>query len=293
VVLLVAALLVVTDTVRDARLDDAGSPGTAAKTTNPTAGPGASPAPSRPAASPSGAVAGVRGRTAALHGRVDLGSAEFVSWARLDRRTGQITGSTNLAAPSDTMSMIKAWLAADYLRMADERRETPSANRIGQLSIMIRDSDNGAAETTYRLLGGRPSIERLVAICGLSDSRPYHRPYWSNTVVSARDTARMGACLADGRAAGRRWTAWLLDEMRAVRGVGDFGVRAALPPEVAATVAIKNGWLLRDEDGLWHLSCLAIAPDWVIAVLARYPGRLGFRYGTRLCRQVGASLLPA
>jgi hypothetical protein len=167
-------------------------------------------------------------RTVALRsGAVYVDSAGFLSWALLDRRTGRISGSANLTAPSDTMSMVKSWIAADYLRLAAERGVTP----------------------------------------------------------------RLGACLADGRAAGPRWTPWLLDEMRQVRGVGDFGVRAALPDRLAGTVAIKNGWLLRDEDRLWHISCLAIGDGWILGVLARYPGRLGFGYGARLCQKVGEQLL--
>ncbi|MEV0728810.1 serine hydrolase [Polymorphospora sp. NPDC050346] len=213
----------------------------------------------------------------------------FLSWAFLDRRSGRITGSANHTAPSDTMSMVKAWLAADYLRRIPPG-ETPTEARLDALTRMIRDSDNAAAQDLFAVLGRRRSIERLVETCGLTDSAPYHDA-WSNTVVSARDTVRIGLCLADGRAAGDRWTPWLLDEMRRVRGVGDFGIRAALPADLAPQVAIKNGWLLRDEDGLWHIACLAIGPDWVVAALARYPGRLGFEYGTGLCRDVGGQLL--
>ena len=61
--------------------------------------------------------------------------------------------------------------------------------------------------------------------------------------------------------------------MRAVRGDGDFGIRSALPAPVAAQVAVKNGWLLRDDDKNWHVSCLAVADDWAMAVLQRYPSQ--------------------
>jgi len=210
----------------------------------------------------------------------------FLSWALLDRATGTINGSANIAAPSDTMSMIKAWIAADYLRMAADAEISEA--RLRQLTVMIRDSDNAATQALFRAVGRRASIERLIATCGLTESSAYG-DWWSNTTVSARDTVRLGACIADGRAAGPRWTAWLLDEMRQVRGAGDFGVRLALPDPGA--VAIKNGWLLRDEDKLWHISCLAIASEWVLAVLIRYPGELGFDYGTALCEEVGRQVV--
>jgi hypothetical protein len=228
---------------------------------------------------------------AALHlGRVSVASAGFLAWALLDRGTGRITGSANFAAHSDTMSMIKAWLGADYLRGLDEVGEEPTPTRLALLTVMIRDSDNEAAETFYRLDGGNRAVERMIQICELTDSVA-DATRWSNTIVSARDTTRLGLCLADGRAAGTRWTPWLLNEMRHVRGDGDFGVRTALPPADEAQVAIKNGWLLRDEDDQWHIACLAIAERWVVAVLARYPGRLGFEHGTDLCRDVGVQLL--
>ncbi|GFJ90976.1 serine hydrolase [Phytohabitans rumicis] len=244
---------------------------------------GAAPLPPTPSAPPSLTVSLRRGP-------VYVDSTGFLSWALLDRRTGRISGSANLTAPSDTMSMVKSWIAADYLRMSAEEGVTPDEARMRQLTIMIRDSDNAAAQAIFKLVGRRASIERLIAICRLTDSSPY-RNRWSNTTVSARDTVRLGACLADGRAAGPRWTRWLLNEMRQVRGAGDFGVRAALPVPIAETVAIKNGWLLRDEDKLWHVSCLAIGAGWVLAVLARYPGPLGFGYGTELCRKVGAQVV--
>jgi hypothetical protein len=218
--------------------------------------------------------------------QVHIDHTGFLSWALLDRGTGTISGSANLAAASDTMSMIKAWIAADYLRMAAD--EVISEARLRQLTIMIRDSDNAAAQALFEAVGRRASIERLIATCGLTESSGYG-DWWSKTSVSARDTVRLGACIADGRAAGPRWTGWLLDEMRQVRGAGDFGVRLALPDP--GTVAIKNGWLLREEDKQWHISCLAIGEEWVLGVLVRYPSELGFDYGTALCEEVGRQVV--
>jgi hypothetical protein len=217
-------------------------------------------------------------------------SPGFHSWALLNTRTGAMSGSADPAATSDTVSMVKAWLAADYLRQAALRHERPTADRMRELSIMIRDSDNQAAEDTYRRNGATASIQRLIRVCGLTNSSAVP-DRWSETRMSARDAARMGACLADGRAAGPVWTKWVLNEMRQVRGDGRFGVVQALPADVAATTAIKNGWLLRDETGLWHVNCLAIGEDWVLAVMLRYPGSLGFAHGGTVCRSVTTQLM--
>jgi hypothetical protein len=221
---------------------------------------------------------------------VALSSPGFQSWALLNTRTGELNGSANRNATSDTVSMVKAWLAADYLRQAAQRGEKPTAGRLRQLSIMIRDSDNQAAEAIYRLNGSTSSIQRLIRTCGLKNSTAVPG-LWSDTRMSASDAVRMGACLADGRAAGPRWTKWVLDEMRQVRGDGRFGVVDALPDDVAVTTAIKNGWLLRDEDGLWHVNCLAIGDGWALAVMLRYPGSLGFEHGGTVCRSVTTQLM--
>lgn len=221
---------------------------------------------------------------------VALSTTGFESWALLDTRTRKLSGSDNLAATSDTVSMVKAWLVADYLRGAAQRGEKPSSDRMRDLSIMIRDSDNEAAEDIYRRNGSTSSIERLIKVCGLTDSSAVP-DRWSETRMSARDAVRMGACLADGRAAGPRWTTWVLNEMRSVRGDGRFGIVSALPPDVAKTVAIKNGWLLRDDTGLWHVNCLAIGDRWVLAVMMRYAGDLGFEHGGTECEQVTSGLI--
>lgn len=216
---------------------------------------------------------------------------EFATWAVLDRNSGGITGSEPMGTTSTTASMIKAWLVADYLRRADEAGEQPSQARLDQLTLIIRDSDNEHTQTLFQELGEHASIERLISICGLTDSHAVPH-YWSNTQLSARDTARMGACLADGRGAGPEWTGWLLDEMRQVRGAGDFGIRQALPSGQRSSVAIKNGWVIRTEEDRWHVSCLAIADNWTMGVLTQYPAELGSEHGAEVCRSLAEQHLP-
>jgi len=212
----------------------------------------------------------------------------FFSWALLDRRTHKVVGSPNLAEPSDTMSMVKVWLAADYLSHTDPN---PDTKTLAMLRRMIVDSDNAVATKVFELNGGIVTIERMVSVCGLADSAPnYVENRWSPTIVSARDAVRLGECIAEGTAAGPQWTDSLLTWMREVRGESDFGPRAALPKADQAGVAIKNGWILR-PDQQWHVACLAVGPAWVIGVLLRYPARLGLAHGKQVCQEVGADLL--
>ncbi|WP_338090678.1 serine hydrolase [Planosporangium thailandense] len=249
------------------------------------------PISSTPARLASDAAAEAAGPQPLLRPRpVAFSTPGFHSWALLNTKTGKVSGSDNPTATSDTASMVKAWLASDYLRQAAQRGEKPTAARMRDLSIMIRDSDNDAAERVYRLNGSTASIQRLIRICGLTGTSAVPG-LWSNTVMTAPDAVRMGACIADGRAAGPKWTRWILDEMRHVRGDGRFGIIEALPADVAASTAMKNGWLLRDDDGLWHVNCLAIGDGWVLAVMLRYPGSLGFAHGGAVCRSVATQLM--
>jgi hypothetical protein len=222
-------------------------------------------------------------------GPVSVNVNGWYSWALLDQRTNEITGSKNMSGTNRTASMIKAWIAADYLRRSAERGATPSKSRLAQVSTMIRDSDNEAASSLYALIGKQASTKRLISICGLTDSKPGPTS-WSDTRLSARDTARMAACIADGRAAGPKWTSWLLKEMRLVRGVGDFGIRKAFPAKVAKTIAIKNGWVTREDSGNWEVNCLAIGDGWTMGVLTRYDASLGYEYGAGICQKVAAQL---
>ncbi|GGJ95323.1 hypothetical protein GCM10010123_26390 [Pilimelia anulata] len=220
--------------------------------------------------------------------RLTLPDRGLAEWAMLDRRTGRIYGSAGMAEPNNTASLVKAWIAADYLRRRAVAGEEPTPARLEQLRVMIRDSDNEAAIELYEVLGGLASGKRMMTVCKLSDGTPSGN--WSVVRLSARDVAKLGGCIASGRAAGPRWTSWLLGEMRQVRGVGDFGVRDAFSGNERDGIAIKNGWIAREETGLYEVNCLAIGDRWAVGVVNRYPAELDITYGAELCRKVGAAL---
>jgi hypothetical protein len=213
----------------------------------------------------------------------------FLAWALLDRQSGAISGSANLAsATNSTESMIKAWISSDYLRRIGDT--APVLARLSLLTRMIRDSDDNAAEIIYDIGGYNSVIQRMITICALTETSIFDG-WWSRTQMSARDAVRLGACIADGRAAGPRWTDWILGEMRQVRGEGRFGIIEALPAAVAAQTAIKNGWTIIGNQ--WHLNCLAIIDRYVLSVLTRYPASLGIGYGAGVCRNVATQVQPS
>jgi hypothetical protein len=217
---------------------------------------------------------------------VTINTPGFWSWALLNTATGEVTGSANLAAPSDTASMTKAWVAADYLRRAAEKNQKPNAEIMRRLSKMIRESETTYAFDFHKANGNLGSIRRMISLCGLTETTGVPNS-WSLTRMSARDVTRLAACIGDGRAAGPVWTGWLLGEMRAVHGPGRFGVIEIAPASLG--VAIKNGWLLRDDEQ-WHIACLAVGPGWALGVMARHAGTLGKDHGAGICRQVAEQL---
>ncbi|GGM21103.1 hypothetical protein [Micromonospora yangpuensis] len=222
---------------------------------------------------------------------VDLDIDGWYSWSVMDTRTGKITGSDNMSETSTTASLIKAWIVADYLRQADEDDRTPSDGKLADATLIIRDSDNTRAEQFYTEVGRSASIKRMVSRCEMTDSSPAADRGWSRTNLSPRDTTRLGACIADGRAAGPKWTDWLLKEMRQVRGAGDFGIRKAFPAAERKQIAIKNGWVDRTREQEIHVNCLAIADDWTMGVMVRYPIGKGYEYGMDNCEKITKALL--
>jgi len=219
---------------------------------------------------------------------VDLPVDGTLSWAYLDRATGQRYSSPNVTVTSYTESMVKAWLAADELSRSDQRGRQPNLNLIVP---MIRDSNDNAAEIIYLNNGANGSIARMVQTCQLTDTRIFSG-WWSMTMMSAQDAVRLGECIANGVAAGPHWTEWLMNEMRQVRGEGRFGIVDAVGPTVAETLAMKNGWTLHYTDYRWRVNCLAIDHDWILAVMLVYPGRHGLGYGANICASVAKQVLP-
>jgi hypothetical protein len=224
---------------------------------------------------------------------VTVTNGGFLSWAVMDRRSGELWGSANLTETTWPASMIKAWIAADFLRRASESGTTPDSGSLNQVEIMIRDSDNNAAISLHSRNGGSASIRRMISMCGLTDTSPSTAGGWSFTNISAQDTVRVADCIADGVAAGPQWTSWLLEKMRAIR-IGGWGIRDGVPAGEAGGVSIKNGWLRYDDDGLWHINCLAVSETWAMAVLQRYAGtgnwNRDFLHGQTVCRDVAVQL---
>jgi len=230
----------------------------------------------------------------------------FLSWALLDRESGKISGARNMTATNSTESMIKVWIVSDYLRQLGTKK--PSAAMLTNASKSIRDSNDDATNRLYSAAGSTSTLDRLIKVCGLTETAKVIPPgekgvWWSYTKMSPRDAVRMGECIKSGKAAGPKWTKWVLTEMSRVQGSvknqqarqggGRWGIIDGLPEGVTAQgpVSIKNGWTLINADGKWHLNCLAITDDWVLSVMMRYGGSKGLQFGADACASVASQLV--
>lgn len=183
--------------------------------------------------------------------------------------------------------MIKAWIAADFLRQAEQAGRTPSAAELDAVSDMVRNSNNETAQRLYLAGGGKAMIQRLLDVCRLTDTRIGRS--WAYTEMSPRDAVRMGDCLATGTALSRKWTDWLLAQMRNLHPDSVFGL-IDVRPAGSGIPAIKNGW--NRVNGEWHISCLAIYDQQILAVQTRYPVTKGMQHGAAICADIARQVLP-
>ncbi|HZM74762.1 MAG TPA: serine hydrolase [Candidatus Limnocylindrales bacterium] len=217
---------------------------------------------------------------------VSVTTEAWFSWALMDRRDGALIGSANFAQTNRTCSMIKSWIATDYLR----QKPSPSSARLADIEIMIRDSDSVSADRLMNEIGRVPSFTRMRDLCKTTDFTPKNT--WSQAVVSARDMCRVGDTIAKGAIANPKWTEHVLGLMRTVRR-GGWGVREAFPAAEHPNIAIKNGWDTTSAQGTYHANCLAIHQRWVMVVLTRYPLKISANenYGADVGKSVATQLL--
>ncbi|GAA1845191.1 hypothetical protein [Asanoa iriomotensis] len=233
----------------------------------------------------------------------------FYSWALMDLSSGKISGSKNSATEtSSTESMIKSWIVSDYLRQLDEKGKPLTDTNKQMVQRAIRNSDDNAAGSLNKLGGGTSQTKRMITWCGLKNTHlgtvKGYEGWWSFTEMSAQDVTRLGKCIQSGKAAGKKYTPLVLSEMTKVTGKvteqqktsggGRWGIIDGLPKELVTNdgpISFKNGWTALVYDGDWHISCMAISKDWVLAVQTRYPSSKPLSYGAKVCQDTATQLV--
>lgn len=213
------------------------------------------------------------------------------SWALRNTKTGDVFGSDDKASfTNNTESMIKVWLATDFLMDAEAAGRPVTDAEQERLRKMIHFSDDQAAQWAYVSRGSDAVIRRLISTCKLNDTK-VTPGWWSKTQISARDAASMGDCVLNGKLLSSKWHDWLLSQMRRVDPSNAFGIAEA-PAMAGKGIAIKNGWTEHTAGtrSFWALNCLAVWGDWSLAVLTNYPAALGQAHGAGICREVAQQL---
>jgi hypothetical protein len=226
------------------------------------------------------------------------GASALFGWAFYDRRTDETVGSANdTTVRNTTESMIKPFIAGDYLRLLAARGQEPTKTALGELTLMLIDSNDNMAQK-YFVIDGRDAVmKRFVSICDLPGvTWQFNR--WAYTNITPDESIRYARCIADGRVAGPKWTAWLLATMKKPRGGvkdqistsiegGHWGVIDGLPAALKTTISWKNGWTYQ-PDGYWHINCMAISPDWMLVVEMHTSG---LQKGADICASVTRQLV--
>lgn len=212
----------------------------------------------------------------------------WLSWSFAERSSGRRTGSANAATErTNSESAIKAWVAADTLRLAHDAGREVTATERELIRRAVRSSDDDATETLYRRAGGDAVLRHLAATCDVSVATE-RRGYWALVQITAVDATRILDCvlrLAPGWAGG----ADLVGDLRAVDENGLSGIAGLLPGE---QVAEKNGWTYHSSTG-WNVNCVVAWDTHVLAVLTRFPGDRPEEYGWQVCRDVADDVLTA
>lgn len=184
--------------------------------------------------------------------------------AILDRATHQLVSNGNSQIVG-TASVAKLFIADDLL-LREARGETAlSADDRRALDIMLRSSDDGAAQRFWDQDGGDDIITEVAGRYGLTSTSPPGDGRWWNTMSSATDLIRYYDMLLDGSGGLPPERARIIvDDLAQSTPNGDDGYpqRFGIPDGLyAEPVAVKQGWMCCIGADWMHLSTGVIGAE--------------------------------
>lgn len=213
----------------------------------------------QPAAPPSAAFDGLPGRTElAVSQAADQGAR--VNVLLLDRNTGQrVSGGAPRALA--TASVAKLFIADDLLF----REPNLDAADRAKLELMLRSSDDGAAEEFWERGGGNVIISRVAARYGLGATSGPGNGRWWNTLTTAGDLVRYYDMLLAGTGGLPQDRGNIIIgalSQSTATGVDGYPQRFGIPDGLyAEPVAVKQGWMCCIGADWMHLSTGVIGPQ--------------------------------
>jgi hypothetical protein len=195
----------------------------------------------------------------------------------MDRNTGR-TISNGKSQPFPIASVVKLFIADDLLLQVSKGQTTLSPADRQSLDVMLRSSDDGAAESFWDRSGGNAIIGRVVARYGLTGTTAPYNGHWDVTTSTASDLVRYYDMLLDGKGGlPAEQTAIILGNLAQSTPTGSDGYpqRFGIPEGLyAEPVAVKQGWFCCwNGANQLHVSTGAIGPDrrYVMAISSLEP----------------------
>jgi hypothetical protein len=201
----------------------------------------------------------------------------------LDRNTNQIVSNGNGTA-MPIASVVKLFIADDLLLQESKGQTKLSPADRASLDVMLRASDDSAAEVFWNRSGGSAIISRVTARYGLRATTTPYNGRWFNTMSTAGDLVRYyDMLLAGSGGLPPEQASIILSNLAASTPTAPDGTvpggvypqRFGIPEGLyAEPVAVKQGWFCCWNGGNWvHLSTGVIGPDrrYVMAIGSMQP----------------------
>ena len=208
-----------------------------------------------------------------------------ISTVVLDRNTGQIVSNGN-GTTIAVASVAKLFIADDLLLQESNGQTQLSPAERGALDVMLRSSDDNAAERFWNRSGGGAIISRVAARYGLASTRPPGNGRWFNTISTAADLVRYYDMLLSGAGGLPPEQASIIINNLAQStptGIDGYPQRFGIPDGLfAEPVAVKQGWMCCVGADWMHLSTGVIGPDrrFVMAIGSMQPSSNGVARAT-------------
>lgn len=237
------------------------------------------PLPEAPPEKPTATFEGLKNREVQATAEAAEAGAD-ITVAVLDRNTGQLVtnGRNNTIAIA---SVVKLFIADDLLLQEANGDTTLSPEDRTMLDVMLRSSDDSAAEVFWNRSGGSAIIDRVVQRYGLGSTRANGR--WFNTISTVTDLVRYYDMLLAGTGGlpSERASIILSNLAQSTPTAPDGMVPGGVYPQrfgipeglFAEPVAVKQGWMCCIGADWMHLSTGVVGPDrrYVMAISSMQP----------------------
>ncbi|MFV8165347.1 hypothetical protein ACNQVK_25190 [Mycobacterium sp. 134] len=227
------------------------------------------PLPEAPPGEPAAAFMGLGDRAQlATENAADAGAE--ITLLVLDRNTGQLVSNGN-GTTIAIASVVKLFIADDLLLQEAKGQTVITPDDREQLDVMLRSSDDSAAEVFWNRSGGSAIVNRVAARYGLGSTRQPNDGRWWNTISTAADLVRYYDMLMNGSGGLPAEQANVIlanlaqSTPNAIDGTQPGGIypqRFGIPEGLyAEPVAVKQGWMCCIGSDWMHLSTGVIGPD--------------------------------